>query len=922
MKHLCCVRVITLFFLLLSNLSASLESKSAIVYYGEDIPYTLAGIHDYIIVQADHSNTARHGFKLYQENIYAYISIGESEKEQSYYKDLSVEWFLGENKLWNTKVMDISNQEYHNFLFTKVIDPMVKKGFKNFFFDTLDSYHIVSKMDEDKIKLSQGLVAFIKQFHKRYPKSKLIINRGFDIIEEVHEVVNAVLFESLYNGLSSKDLSYRPVSEEARTWLKIQIEKVQSYNIPLIALDYLPENSKKIAKNIQDIEALGVIPYIADKDLHRIGKSSKNATKREVLLLYDDTQFDGTIADDAVYSTAFLQLSMPLEYMGYIPILKPISLWEPTSIDTDRYAGAIIWLNGEYSIVQPKEFEKKITALYNKKIKILLLESLAMEKHKNLLKLLQIDSKNIDDAGIKVKKSIECLDGFVGFEIHPYISSSSELFLPKNAQAICTLKIGNKKSILGAITPWGGYAFEGMIMMNINEQDMWIANPFKLIRETLKLPHIPIPDVTTENGKRLLFVHIDGDGIMNRAQWDAEKFSGEVLKDEIFTKYQIPISFSIIEAETAPHGLYPKINKELETIAQEIYKLPNIEPATHTFTHPFFWKNIVDDTLNPEFRLEVTDYNFSINREINGSLDYINTKLTPQGKSTVMTFWSGDCLPQKEVLEYMYKNNFLQINGGDTTITNSTPWLSYVAPLGLKRGDYYQILTGAQNENVYTNDWLGPFWGFKRVIQTFKLTDTPRRLKPINIYFHIYSASKRASLNALHKVFKWSIAQDVMPIYTSEYIPKVMDFYEIALAKDSKERWLVSGTESLHTLRISEKYSVDINKSTGVAGMKKYKTSRYIHLDSNSTHIIALNKGSLEQNYLVDANSKLLSYSKDSNQTTLHFVGEVPIEIRYHLQKGCQLEATPKATHRSSDKNIIELQYEEVKDVNVTVSCH
>lgn len=923
MRHLCCVRVVALFFLLLSSLSASLESKSAIVYYGDDIPYTLAGVHDYIIVQPNHTNTIRHGFKLYQENIYAYISIGESEAEQSQHEKLLPQWILGENKIWNSKVLDISSEEYHNFLFEKVIEPLRKKGFKNFFFDTLDSYHLVTKTSKEKQKMSQGLVKFIKKFHTRYPKSKLIINRGFDIIDEIHEDIEAVLFESLFNGLSSKDLSYKEVSSVDRAWLKAQIKKVKSYNIPLIAVDYLPPNSKKIAKNIQDIEALGVIPYIADKDLQRIGKSSKNATKREVLLLYDDTQFDGTPNDDKVYSTAFLQLSMPLEYMGYVPILKPISSWEPTAIDSDRYAGAIIWINGQYSIKNPKKFQEQLLALYTNKIKMLILESLSAEKHHKLFKTLAIDVKQTEGGSSKEKKSVTCQDGFTGFEIEPFIPSSSELYGAKNSTPICTLNIGNKRSVIAAITPWGGYGFEGMLTMNIDKQDMWIANPFKLIRETLRLPHIPIPDVTTENGRRLLFVHIDGDGIMNRAEWNPKKFSGEVLLEEIFTKYDIPISLSIIEAEIAPYGLYPEISQKLEKIAQDIYTLPNIEPATHTFTHPFFWQKIVNGRLNPEYRLAVKDYNFSVNREINGSLSYINAKLTPKGKSGAMTFWSGDCLPKVDVLEYMYKNGFLQMNGGDTTITNRTPWLGYVAPLGLKRGDYYQIYTGAQNENVFTNDWLGPFWGFKRVIQTFKLTDVPRRLKPIDIYFHIYSGSKRAALNALRAVFDWAIKQSVMPVYTSYYIPKVMDFYEIAIARaqNSKDRWLLSGTQSLHTIRIRDKEYVDINKSTGVIGTKQHLSSRYIHLDSNNTHILRLETKDREQNYLVDSNSRVEFYSREHNSSKLHFVGNVPVEIRYHLLGGCRLDVKPKAPHRRSANSIVELQYDKAKDVYVTVLC-
>jgi hypothetical protein len=261
------------------------------------------------------------------------------------------------------------------------------------------------------------------------------------------------------------------------------------------------------------------------------------------------------------------------------------------------------------------------------------------------------------------------------------------------------------------------------------------------------------------------------------------------------------------------------------------------------------------------------------------------------------------------------------MNGGDTTITNSNPWISFVAPLGLKRGEFYQILTGAQNENVYTNDWLGPFWGFKRVIQTFKLTNKPRRLKPIDIYFHIYSGSKRASLNALKEVFEWSIKQDVMPIYTSKYIPKVMDFYDISIAKSSDNRWLLSGMKSLHTIRIPSDKFVDINRSSGVLGMKKYLNSKYIHLTKNSKQIVALSKKELSQNYLIDSNSLLEILKKDKNQTELSFKGEVPIHIRYNLLGNCKLTANPKATLRSSKNQIVDLKYDKARDINVTILC-
>jgi len=372
MKHLCYSKLWILLFIIFNTslfASSSLEKKSAMFYYGDDISWSLVGIHDYIIVQPEHIDTATHGFKLYKDNIYAYVSIGEAEKGQSSYETISKKWTLGKNKAWNSKVIDISSEDYHKFLFENVIDPLIKRGFKNFFWDTLDSYQIVAKTKEDKERMRQGLLTLVKTFHKRYPNCKLILNRGFEIVDEVHNMIEAVAIESLFWGMSGTKLKYSKVSKEDREWLIAQIKKIKSYNLEVIVVDYSPfQEKRKIEKTIASIEEIEAIPYIGDRHLMRFGYSSKNAVKREVLLLYDDTEFDGTEDDDKIYSTAFHQLSMPLEYMGYIPVLKPVTQCKFREDDLDRYAGARVWLSGTYAVKHPQQFTKQIKSLYGNNI--------------------------------------------------------------------------------------------------------------------------------------------------------------------------------------------------------------------------------------------------------------------------------------------------------------------------------------------------------------------------------------------------------------------------------------------------------------------------------------------------------------------------------------------------------------------------
>jgi hypothetical protein len=402
---------------------------------------------------------------------------------------------------------------------------------------------------------------------------------------------------------------------------------------------------------------------------------------------------------------------------------------------------------------------------------------------------------------------------------------------------------------------------------------------------------------------------------MNRVEWNPKLYSIGVMYEKILKKYTIPQSVSIVEAEMT--ALYPKDTIALEKEARKIYKLPYVEAATHTFSHPFVWEEIKDDTLRPEFRLKVKGYKFSLEREIKGSLQYINTKLSPKEKANTV-FWSGDCMPQEETLAYLYKKKILNINGGETIITNDKPWLNLVAPYGIKRGEYQQVYTGAQNENIYTNGWLGPFWGFKKVIQTFELTENPRRLKPIDIYYHFYAASKRASLNALNEVYQWALKQDTMPIYTSQYIPKVQEFYDTSIAKE-KKNWEFYGMKALKTLRINENMSyLNLKNSKGVLGFRKHKEVTYLHLNAPvTTKTIILDKTLVEDaNYLIDTNGEVVQ--KDTSHFKIN--AYVELDLNYHLKKGCFLRSSPKAQRTSVKDNKVHLHFK-TKEATFVVEC-
>ena len=341
MKLLCCSKFLLLFFLLGTLLFASTPKKSAIVYYGSNISYPMVGIHDYIIVEPNNIDVYQHGFEVYRDKMYAYVSIGEIDPSDPAFAKLDKRLIVGKNKAWKSHLLDLTDPAYKEFLFKEMIEPQIKRGFVNFFFDTLDSYQLIAKTKEDRAKNEAALVDIIHTFHQRYPHAKLILNRGFEILDKVHTDITALLFESYYQGVGGKNLSYRPVSKEDRKWLDTHLNKAKAYKLDIICIDYLPLEKLPLnaTKLIKKLEKKDFIPYVATRELDSYGYASKNAVKREILTLIDENK------EDRVSQSAHLLGALPLEYQGYIQKLYNIDENPlPSMAAMQQYGGVVIWL--------------------------------------------------------------------------------------------------------------------------------------------------------------------------------------------------------------------------------------------------------------------------------------------------------------------------------------------------------------------------------------------------------------------------------------------------------------------------------------------------------------------------------------------------------------------------------------------------
>jgi len=398
----------------------------------------------------------------------------------------------------------------------------------------------------------------------------------------------------------------------------------------------------------------------------------------------------------------------------------------------------------------------------------------------------------------------------------------------------------NSESATIVTGPNGGFSrYPDMFWMDpVSYKKKWYLNPFIFFEEALGIKDLPRPDPTTLNGIRVAFSHIDGDAFSGPSRIDPQKTCAEVIRDEVLKKYNYPITVSVIVAEISPEALG---NRKLVDIAKDIFALPNIEPASHAFSHPYYWNenSTIKDRYPSQYGFFVKGYTFDSEKEIVYSLNYISKSLTPPDKPCRVMLWSGACDPTERELKHCKANQFYNMNGGDTVFDDVNNSYTAVAPLYRKVGRFYQIHCGQANENILTNLWEGPYYGFREIIKTMEKTNSPRRLKPVDIYYHFYSGEYESSLKALQTVYEWVLAQNVALVYVSQYIKMMQGFFQAKMMMNDQGQFVIADYDHCLTVRFDHAASLpDLRKCKNVLGFSKQPQGLFVSLKPDTNNAV------------------------------------------------------------------------------------
>jgi len=203
--------------------------------------------------------------------------------------------------------------------------------------------------------------------------------------------------------------------------------------------------------------------------------------------------------------------------------------------------------------------------------------------------------------------------------------------------------------------------------------------------------------------------------------------------------------------------------------------------------------------------------------------------------------------------------------GRDSLVTRSRNTLTQVEGLGLDKNGLFQVFAPNQNEELYTDLWHGPYYGFSRLLETLDMTDRPIRFKPIDVYYHMFTGTKYAGVHALQQVLDAVLKQSVTPVFTSDYARSVLDWQDTSIARDGAF-WVVRNGGYLRTVRLPAGKAPDLTSAQGVAGYTAGPGGTYVHLTGGAARFAVIDAARAPHvPHLADANGRLEHFARDAN---------------------------------------------------------
>lgn len=723
-----------------------------------------------------------------------------------------------------------SNEDWLRRLDAGIVAPALKRGFDGIVLDAASGY------------TAARVSALIKEYRLAHPNALFVLCNPAAELDATVAKCDGVIFEGVH---TSRDES-PPFNDEAR--VRHHSAGTTAVYVVEFAKATAPDEAARLADSVT---ALGAIPFVTTKDETGASLAPVRERPRRVLVLFGwdakEAEKPATWPADTMISDL---LQTPLEWLGYETDYLDIGKADPPRDTVTKYAAVI--LDGDLDIPLAKEPDTARWLVQSKDDGVPVLFTGSFPFQSDEARRIITDGFDLKGSLLPMpnmsKAAIQRIDKtFLGAEApaEARVNDYRDLAAPDGAHVLVSLQARNPDGVLVRydpvfLAPWGGMWLEPYVVFRASaDSNLFYADPYRILSALFsRRGPLPAPDATTRDGRRIFYSHIDGDGFATEADFRGHPLCAEVIRDRILKVFPFPVTASVIEADmrTLAEGLNDKDRDRILATARSIFAMPNVRVASHSFSHPYQWDADdpnpgVYDEPNMPLKPAANYPKIDIDREIRGSVDFINQHLAPEGKHVELMLWSGNCRPGVRALQACRELGLENMNGGNTIISRLYPGIAGIASRVTQWGDELQINAANQNEFMYANGWQGPFYGgFADVIDTFERTDAGRRTKPVNVYYHFYSATNLSSISALEKIYRWCADHDLHSVTALQYAHLVKDAWRTKVYELGPRRWLLANRGDARTFRLPRTLGrPDMTRCGGITGFIEQDESIYVH---------------------------------------------------------------------------------------------
>jgi hypothetical protein len=703
----------------------------------------------------------------------------------------------------------------------------------------------------------------LEQLRSTLPKgAKLLLRLRHGCPETLARAVDGLFAEGVVGGYDPALKAYTALLPSAGEPLRASLKTAVAAGKLVLVRDYAPREDVANAQNIAaEIRKLGAVPSVGTLDLADGPLAPLREVARTILVLYGVGQPDPTRAPFWPPDTFTGQmLQMALEWMGYEVIYHDVATGLPPERLGREVCGIITDVRLELPYAAEEWYLAWLLAHHERGVKLLFTGDYPLSREETLERLLSGLGLT---GGPQVKEvrgaKFETLDETVmnrALLPAPRLNGLRDVTAPQGAKVWLAITGDSSEGTFRCdslyTANWGGAALDPHLFFRTSAEDARLVfDPFVYLETLWPRGTFPVPDTTTRQGKRMFLSHIDGDGFTTLSKVQRGKTCAEIVRDQVLKRYPtIPVTVSVIESEIKGMLKDQETSQvpAWEALAREIFALPNVQVASHSFSHPFVW--IPTDTesakgysmLKLEFAQPERYPKIDLRREVEGSVRYINAILAPKNKPVETYLWSGNCKPNGATIRMAESLGLACLNGGNTMITRRTPGISAISPRDTFMDGAVQVFAPVQNEFVFTAGFTGPlFGGFRQVQQTFAMTGTPRRLKPVNLYYHFYSAASTDALKVLTDTYDWAQTQPFSYVTVRDYVSIAKDARRTRLYTLGTTRWLAVSDGHVQTYRLPASLGEpNPAASHGVLGSTLGEGERYIHTDGRELPVLDL----------------------------------------------------------------------------------